>query len=244
MPSIINASTINNGIVQIADASGVLELQGNGNTGLSISANGKILVPNIALSAVASSGMIEYDGTALYFTPAGTQRGVIPGMQYYRLGTGVVGTNATGAQSVLGVGVTLNASTVYGFQAAYFFLKTAGTTSHTLSTLFGGTATLNNIAYSIIESDGNGTWGSRSAAQLASSNVATATVVSGAMTAATQYIWIFIHGTVSVNAGGTLIPQYSLSAAPGGAYTTQTGSYFSIYPISAAGANTNVGTWA
>lgn len=47
-----------------------------------------------------------------------------------------------------------------------------------------------------------------------------------------------------INAGGTFIPQYQLSAAPGGAYTTAIGSYFLIYPIGAAGNNTNIGTWA
>jgi hypothetical protein len=35
-----------------------------------------------------------------------------------------------------------------------------------------------------------------------------------------------------------------LSAAPGGAYSTVAGGYMLIYPISASGANTNVGSWA
>ena len=51
-------------------------------------------------------------------------------------------------------------------------------------------------------------------------------------------------GTVSVNAGGTFIPQYSLSAAPGGAYTTAAGSYMKISPLSASGSATNIGGWA
>jgi hypothetical protein len=63
--------------------------------------------------------------------------------------------------------------------------------------------------------------------------------------AAAAISWAYIvRGTVSVNAGGTLIPQYTLSAAPGGAYSTAAGSYFMIYPIGASGANVNVGTWA
>ena len=53
-----------------------------------------------------------------------------------------------------------------------------------------------------------------------------------------------IRGTVSIATGGTFIPQYSLSAAPGGAYTTQLGSYFLIYPLGASGSNTSIGTWA
>jgi hypothetical protein len=73
---------------------------------------------------------------------------------------------------------------------------------------------------------------------------ASATAFDTAITSATFFSMVRVEGTVSVNAGGTFIPQYSLSAAPGGAYTTQIGSYFLIYPISAAGSNTSVGTWA
>jgi hypothetical protein len=53
-----------------------------------------------------------------------------------------------------------------------------------------------------------------------------------------------VKGTVSINAGGTFIPQYTLSAAPGGAYSTIAGSYVKIYPVGAAGATVNVGSWA
>ncbi|CAB5212846.1 hypothetical protein UFOVP189_59, partial [uncultured Caudovirales phage] len=75
-------------------------------------------------------------------------------------------------------------------------------------------------------------------------NSAAAVTLSGASTATTQTLSQTFHGTVSVNAGGTFIPQYSLSAAPGGAFSTVAGSYMLIYPISASGANTSVGAWA
>jgi hypothetical protein len=48
---------------------------------------------------------------------------------------------------------------------------------------------------------------------------------------------------MNVTAAGTWIPQYSLSAAPGGGYTTQAGSYVKISPISPANANTSIGSW-
>ena len=76
------------------------------------------------------------------------------------------------------------------------------------------------------------------------STSASNTNVSAGLTSAAYYHSATIKGTVSVNAGGTFIPQYSCSAAPGGAYTTAAGSYFLIYPIGASGANVNVGTWA
>jgi hypothetical protein len=210
-----------------------------------------ITTPPIILTSAALgntiAGEFEYDGKVPYFTPQGTQRGVLPGMQYYRLNSAVVGTNATGAQSAFGVGVTLSSSTVYQFRAVINLIKTAGTTSHTVSTLFGGTATFNNIVYNVSGADGNGTWGaggSGAANRGVAINAATAVTVSGALTAATQVVWLVLDGTMSINVGGTLIPQYSLSAAPGGAYSTQIGSYFSIYPIGASGSNINVGTWA
>lgn len=48
----------------------------------------------------------------------------------------------------------------------------------------------------------------------------------------------------TINVVGTFVPQYSLSAAPGGAYSTQAGSYFKIAALSPSGANTAIGTWA
>jgi hypothetical protein len=72
---------------------------------------------------------------------------------------------------------------------------------------------------------------------------ATATVITAAIATANQTVYPMIRGTVSIATGGTFIPQYSLSAAPGGAYTTQLGSYFLIYPLGASGSNTNIGTW-
>jgi hypothetical protein len=57
------------------------------------------------------------------------------------------------------------------------------------------------------------------------------------------YKIFFIKGTVSINAGGTLIPQYTTSVAIG-PYTTAVGSYFKLSPMSASGANTSIGTWA
>ena len=128
--------------------------------------------------------------------------------------------------------------------------KTAGTTSHTVGYGFGGTATLNSIAYNRYYSWSNTSataWvqavGNFSPPMLVQTAANTSLVNE---TSSTATIWwnVGLKGVVSVNAGGTFIPQYTLSAAPGGAYTTAAGSYFLIYPIGAAGANVSVGTWA
>jgi hypothetical protein len=200
-----------------------------------------------SLTGTAAAGQIEYSSPIFAATPIGTQRGIVPTQQYYRLDSAYVGSNATGAQSIFGVGVTLSASTVYEFEMQILFTKTAGATSHNVSFSFGGTATLNNIAYDI--KLGYATTAIPTGQYAASlfggaTNSASAITVITGIASATVGIGATAKGTVSINAGGTFIPQYTLSAAPGGAYSTVAGSYIKIYPLGASGAATNVGTWA
>lgn len=235
MPITLSGS---NGVVinsnTIIDGSGNLTLPGD------------ITLVSGSLASPATAGLMEYDGIVPYFTPQGTQRGVIPGMQYFRLNANLVGTNATGAQNVFGVGCTLSSSTVYAFESSMVFTRTAGTTSHTIASGFGGTATVNNIHYLVFNMDQNLTVNQRGTVSIGAAAVTqtSATIVTGSMAAATQIAILNIKGTVSANTGGTFIPQYSLSAAPGGAYSTVAGSYFAIWPIGAAGSNVSIGTWA
>jgi len=166
-------------------------------------------------------------------------------MQLYRLNTGLVGADVTTAQSILGVGVTLPGSTVYAFEMVAGFSKTAGATSHAFQIGFGGTATLNAISYNVLLNNSATSFvqftsgnGSNGFIQTASATTLTTNA------SATLYNSIFCVGMVAVNTGGTFIPQYTLSAAPGGAYTTAGSSYMKIYPIGASGSATNVGSWA
>lgn len=195
----------------------------------------------------AIPGAVEYDGKVFYGTPQSTQRGVIPGAQFFRLNSDLVGANVSTAQNIFGVGVTLSASTVYAFEAVCMFAKSAGTTSHNFSFQFGGTTTLTNINYMLQGGNSSSTplviGGSLVAFAGYVTSTSAAQVASG-LASATVYITALLKGTVSVNAGGTFTPQYILSAAPGGTYSTVAGSYFMIYPIGASGANTSVGTWA
>jgi len=194
----------------------------------------------------ATAGAVEYDGTVFYGTPQGTQRGVIPGMQFFRLNANLLGANATGAQNIFGVSVTLSASTVYAFEAMYYFNKTAGTTSHTLGIGYGGSATLNSVLWGGLSFDGSTVLPTRAnsgTSQIASAS-ATNLAITGAIASAASTSFSSIKGIVSINGGGTFTPQYTLSAAPGGAYSTMANSYFLIYPIGASGSNVNVGTWA
>jgi hypothetical protein len=191
-------------------------------------------------------GSVEFDGKAFYATAQGTQRGIIPGAQFYRLNADYVGTASTGAQGIYGssLGVTLSSSTVYAFEMVVVFSKTATATTHNLSLGFAGAATLNNILY-------NGVFNTTSVAFASgptagpntfTSNTASATSL-GNSGATANFNWTMQHrGTVNVNAGGTFIPQYTTSVSVG-PYSTLAGSYFLIYPIGSAGL-INVGTWA
>jgi hypothetical protein len=200
------------------------------------------------LIGTAAAGNIEYASPIFTGTPIGTQRGIIPTQQYYRLDSAYAGSNATGAQSMFGVGVTLSSSTVYEFEVTAAFSKSAGTTSHNFGIGFGGTATLNNIGFSV-----SGSGQTASFAPLAGAGNVIEQWLTGAgntninntgISAAAYYIYVVMKGTVSINAGGTFIPQYTLSAAPGGAYSTSIGGYININPIGASGSNISVGAWA
>ena len=204
-----------------------------------------VLTADTLLGTTPTIGSVEFDGKAFYNTAQGTQRGVIPGAQFFRLESNLAGANVSTVQSVFGVSVTLSTSTVYAFEAMYYFNKTAGATSHTFGIGYGGSATLNNILWNAVGIDTSATPPLRSTnfeevASTSAANVAfTAAVASAASTVVAN-----IKGIVSINGGGTFTPQYTLSAAPGGAYSTMANSYFLIYPIGASGANISVGAWA
>lgn len=211
---------------------------------IGLAVNGDITMSSTSLISPATAGTLEYDGKVLYMTPQGTQRGVVPGMQFYSLNTNLAGVNGTANQSIFGVGTTLSSSTIYRFQLLWHPFKTAGTTSHTMAVSFGGTANVNWIAY---ESRWNATTAYNTQAAGGSYQTGTSlspVIITSARTSANEYASVRMAGLVSINSGGTLIPQYSLSAAPGGAYTVLAGSWMEIYPVGTSGANLSVGTWA
>lgn len=193
----------------------------------------------------ATAGSTEYDGKVRYFTPQGTQRGISPSVMFYRLDSSLAGANVNTAQSMLGVGCTLSSNTQYEFEIIFNCSKSAGTTSHNFGVLFGGTATLNNIGYEVHANTSTVSFtGSFGTTFMIAPQVATTINLQSGLTSATQFHVIIIRGTVSINSGGTFIPQYILSAAPGGAYTTAQSSRMSIWPTGASGANVSVGSWA
>jgi hypothetical protein len=219
---------------------------GGGGSGSTSNLTSPIAISSSTLAATATAGLLEYNGIAQYFTPTAGQRGVVPGMQFYRLDSAYVGSNVSTAQPFFGVGVTLSSNTVYQFEMMMILYKTTGTTAHTMSSLFGGTAIINNINYAIDNtSSSNTTLPTNITLSRLYSQVATATAFTGnGLNSDPVTVTLTIKGSVSVGTGGTFIPQYICSVAPGGTWSTVAGSYALIYPIGAAGANVSVGTWS
>jgi len=182
--------------------------------------------------------------------------GIASGTRIISLGTGTGGAgtyNLNNSQTVSSTaihsarGVNLSASTVYAFEAIYMLNRTAGAaSSHSIALGFGGTATINNIAYFVTSG------ASASGFNQVTNNTnfttgaitqTTATTVSPNYTG-NVYEPIQIRGTVSINAAGSFVPLQQTSSAPGtNGYSSAIGTYFYIYPIGASGSNLSIGNW-
>lgn len=137
--------------------------------------------------------------------------------------------------------LTVAGDTTYWLDAILVLNRAAGTTSHTVSMLFGGTATLTGIQYQAIV--GTGDVETNIAANRTISRTAAATVVKAASTSATEAVSIKLDGIIRVNAAGTLIPQFQYSAAPGGSPTVKANSHFRLDYLGTGSFAAN-GTWS
>lgn len=152
------------------------------------------------------------------------------------------GTNVNTAQPIFNTTedlITLPSLTSYLIEGS-IHIHTTGTTSHTLGLLFGGTATLTSIGYQVTAT--NAATEVLGAGATIWATAATIIVVSAALASATHHS-ITLTGIVRINAGGTFIPQYQWSAAPGVAGVTLKESYFKLTPV---GSNTMtaIGPWS
>lgn len=137
--------------------------------------------------------------------------------------------------------LTLAANKTYRVEGLIYLFRAAGTTSHTTRFLFGGTATVSSILVHVEANNGD-----TATSDTLNRTIIVATsgaVVKGASTSATEVVTMRVSGIVRVTTGGTLIPQFQYSAAPGGAPTIQSGSFFEVFEIG-ADTDATVGTWA
>ena len=165
------------------------------------------------------------------------------GALFYRLNSDIDRTTgSTSAQSLFNVGVSLAASTVYMFEI-FATLESTTATVADVSFGFGGTATLNNIMYQVLLEISAGTFGTISTPNTFTAiNTAAATPIYSAGSS-NDFIVLKISGTVSINAAGTFIPQFTLSSTTG-IYDTKAGSFMRLWPIGPAGSNSSAGTWS
>jgi len=239
---------------------------GNVNAGTNVSAVGNVnggnvnafVRPTIGTSSVApvvfaagtnmttpAAGAFEYDGVVFYGSPQSNQRGVIAAEQFIALVSNYTGADSASAQQVFNASaagaVTLAASTTYMMEGVYYITRAAGTTSHTMSTLFALSGTLTSIAYTAETTSTTGN--ALGAVSRIYATGATAAVVTAASIDATENITVTIRGIVRTNTAGTFTPQIQYSAAPGGAPSILANSFFKLTPI---GNNTvaTVGNWS
>jgi hypothetical protein len=162
---------------------------------------------------------------------------------YYRLNSPNIGADSSAAQSIFNVGVFLEAATTYEFQLQFNIQKSAGISNHSVSIQFDSTATFGDFAFFGHSSSGVGSGALlRSPVTLFASSAGSVTITADMASAITSCAFSAV-GSFTTQAAGSLIPKYKLSAAPGGAYSTQSGSYISIRPVGQAG-NINLGGWS
>jgi len=197
----------------------------------------------------ASAGATEYDGKALYFTPQGAQRGILPSLQYYVLNANYSLANQSSTQSLLGVGVTLSSGTRYQYRILCTIYASSGVrTSSGIQYALAGTATLAQHTYIVNPACSSGQTTPTQVYQMSNhitTGFTTLVTVSNSISG-TAYYNLIIDGSIDVTTGGTVIPQlgFSNSQTPGSSSYVQAGATIEIWPIGASGANTSVGTWA
>jgi hypothetical protein len=193
----------------------------------------------------AAAGAFEYDGVVMYSTPQASQRGVSPSTHFLILTNDYTGSDVNTAQKVFNSPsngqITLPASTTYFMEGMYYITRAAGTTSHTLSTLFALGGTLTSITY--IAETTSTTGNTLGAVSRIYGTGATGVIVTAASTSASENITVHIRGIIRTNTAGTFTPQIQYSAAPGGAPTVLTNSFFRLVPVGTNSVNF-VGNWS
>lgn len=141
------------------------------------------------------------------------------------------GSNVNTVQPVFSTGNdvwTLQASTTYEVEGFYYF--THGATSHALGISFelAGGASVTSVAlwcYAQVVAAGTVSSAQTSNLMLVTTNTALT------VAAANGLEIVSVKGYITMNAGGTITPSYTMTAAPGGTVLTKAGSYIKFTPI-------------
>jgi hypothetical protein len=225
-----------------------LILSANGVDYLRLNTNGSIdLWDGSSWDAGSAGDVLVHQGNnaPLWVTQ---NNGIAPGAYAIVLDSDIALANSNAVQDLFGKSVTLGVG-YYSIEYHAVLVKSAGTTSHTVNSLIGGTSTKGNIL-----AEGHAHYRAANtfpASYVASAlesrfahNAATGVVMTQAITAAAGQILVNYNAIVEVTIGGTLSPQVQCSAAPGGAYTVKAGSFCIIRRLGDDGANVEIGSWA
>lgn len=210
-------------------------------------AAGTATVPPVRMTAGTSlttpvAGADEFDGVAFYRTPTANSRAVDLVEHGYWLDADATGSNVNTAQPLFPTlgSLTIPINVSFEFECEFVITRAAGTTSHTTTFGFGGTATIGSARYFVDVC--NPSSNALTAVQRLYST-GTPPVITAANTSATEIIMASVRGIIRTTGGGTLIPQFQYSAAPGGAPTIVANSFFRVRPLGAY-ALARVGNWS
>jgi len=222
-----------------------------GSSAIGIGAN-KTVIGTSSTTETKLFGQLTLDATACIsassatalalktVVPAGT--GVTPTIQVRCPSAALALTSSATAQNAFSTlnAISVQAATTYMFDG-FYLIKTTGATTHTISMSFAlTTATITNCTWTTMSYPLSST--PTNAVRAQDGNFF-ASVDGGLVNAtnATAFNIVKFEGIMRVNAAGTVNPQITFSAAPGGTNTMEIGSYIRFYPI---GSNTinSVGT--
>lgn len=154
------------------------------------------------------------------------------GIERFKIQTaGEIGQNANTAQPWFpsNGGIAVESGVTYFFDGFLWLSRSAGTTSHTTSLLFAGTATIASIrGIAHVKTGDTAATAAMNSMPFSSASIG---VVKAASTSATEQFIAEISGCVRIDAGGRFSPRFQYSAAPGGAPSILENSYFLMTPI-------------
>src|SRR3989304_942004 len=201
-------------------------------------------IPGINGTTVRRTVLIggdEAEGEALSFPQV--RRDVADKWAITSLASDFTGANATGAQPFFSSAqdvFTIKASSTYEFEGAIHMARSAGTTSHTINFIMGGTFGLSSIMASLLIANPAG--GGVVTPSMVHT-LTTTTTITAASTAANENLYLKVRGMLRNTSDGTLIPQFSYSAAPGGAPLIRANSFFQVRRMGDSDF-TQLGGWA
>ena len=150
--------------------------------------------------------------------------------------TDLVGADVTAPQTMFNATVNVVAGVTYRLEGFVYLTKTTGIISHQMQiTTGGGTASRTSLMLSgvgVKNNDANPISGATSTANSIWAQSSGSTVTVFPLTAVANVSVAFhLRGLISVTTSGTFFPQYTLTVAPGGAYTVKAGSHLSLIPV-------------